>query len=36
MSVRVRFCDYNFSLPALNARAAASDGMEDCFDFQQA
>ncbi len=32
----VRFCEDNFGLPALNARAAASDGMADCFDLAQA
>jgi phospholipase C len=32
----VRFCEVNFGLPSLNARTAASDGMEDCFDFGQA
>ena len=32
----VRFCEVNFGLPSLNARTAASDGMEDCFDFAQA
>jgi len=31
----VRFCEDNFGLEPLNARAAASDGMEDCFDFAQ-
>jgi len=31
----VRFCEDNFGLPALNARAAAADGMRDCFDFSQ-
>ena len=29
----VKFCEVNFGLPHLNARDAASDGMEDCFDF---
>jgi phospholipase C len=32
----VRFCETNFGLPSLNARTAATDGMTDCFDFQQA
>jgi phospholipase C len=32
----VRFCEVNFGLASLNARTAASDGMEDCFDFGQA
>jgi phospholipase C len=32
----VKFCEVNFGLPSLNARTAASDGMEDCFDFTQA
>jgi len=32
----VRFCEVVFGLPSLNARTAASDGMEDCFDFGQA
>ena len=32
----VRFCEVNFGLPSLNARTAAADGMEDCFDFNQA
>lgn len=31
----VKFCEVNFGLPHLNARDAASDGMEDCFDFTQ-
>lgn len=31
----VRFCEATFGLPSLNARTAASDGMEDCFDFSQ-
>ena len=31
----VRFCEVSFGLPSLNARTAASDGMEDCFDFNQ-
>jgi phospholipase C len=31
----VKFCETTFGLPALNARTAASDGMEDCFDFSQ-
>ena len=31
----VRFCEVNFGLRSLNARTAASDGMEDCFDFTQ-
>ena len=29
----VKFCEQTFRLPNLNARDAASDGMEDCFDF---
>lgn len=29
----IRFCETLFGLPSLNARDAASDGMEDCFDF---
>ena len=32
----VKFCENTFGLPSLNARTAASDGMEDCFDFSQA
>ena len=32
----VKFCEVAFGLKALNARDAASDGMEDCFDFGQA
>lgn len=28
----VKFCETRFGLPSLNARTAASDGMEDCFD----
>jgi hypothetical protein len=31
----VRFCEVNFGLRSLNARTAASDAMEDCFDFTQ-
>jgi phospholipase C len=31
----VKFCEATFGLPSLNARTAASDGMEDCFDFSQ-
>jgi phospholipase C len=31
----VKFCENTFGLPSLNARTAASDGMEDCFDFSQ-
>ena len=31
----VRFCEVTFGLKSLNARTAASDGMEDCFDFTQ-
>jgi phospholipase C len=31
----VRFCENTFGLPSLNPRTAASDGMEDCFDFSQ-
>jgi phospholipase C len=31
----VRFCENNFGLSSLNARTAASDGMDDCFDFSQ-
>jgi phospholipase C len=29
----VKFCEVAFGLSTLNARDAASDGMEDCFDF---
>jgi phospholipase C len=29
----VKFCEVTFGLGTLNARDAASDGMEDCFDF---
>jgi phospholipase C len=29
----IKFCEVLFNLPNLNARDAASDGMEDCFDF---
>jgi len=29
----VKFCEVIFGLPTINARDAASDGMEDCFDF---
>jgi len=29
----VKFCETLFGLPALNARDAASDAMDDCFDF---
>jgi phospholipase C len=32
----LKFCENNFGLPSLNARTAAADGMEDCFDFAQA
>ncbi len=32
----VRFCEKTFGLPALNARDAAADAMEDCFDYSQA
>ena len=32
----VKFCEVTFGLPTLNARDAASDGMEDCFDFTAA
>src|SRR6267378_4227345 len=32
----VTFCEVTFGLKAINARDAASDGMEDCFDFGQA
>jgi phospholipase C len=32
----VKFCEVTFGLKAINARDAASDGMEDCFDFGQA
>ncbi|HEV2102949.1 MAG TPA: alkaline phosphatase family protein [Candidatus Acidoferrum sp.] len=32
----VKFCEATFGLKAINARDAASDGMEDCFDFGQA
>ena len=31
----VSFCQKIFGLPAINARAAASDDMSDCFDFAQ-
>ena len=31
----VKFCEVTFGLKALNARDAASEGMEDCFDFTQ-
>ncbi len=31
----VKFCETQFSLPALNARDAAADDMSDCFDFKQ-
>ena len=31
----VSFCQKTFGLPAINARAAASDDMSDCFDFAQ-
>ena len=31
----VKFCETTFGLPALNARDAASDDMNDCFDFGQ-
>ena len=31
----VRFCENTFGLQPLNARTAAADGMEDCFDFRQ-
>jgi phospholipase C len=31
----VRFCEVTFGLKSLNPRTAASDGMEDCFDFTQ-
>jgi phospholipase C len=31
----VRFCELTFGLRSINARDAASDGMEDCFDFSQ-
>jgi phospholipase C len=31
----VRFCEVTFGLRSLSARTAASDGMEDCFDFTQ-
>ncbi|GAC1691730.1 MAG: alkaline phosphatase family protein [Candidatus Dormibacteraceae bacterium] len=31
----IKFCENNFGLPSLNTRTAASDGMEDCFDFKQ-
>jgi phospholipase C len=29
----VKFCEVQFGLPAINTRDAASDGMQDCFDF---
>jgi len=32
----VKFCEVTFGLPTLNRRDAASDGMEDCFDFSAA
>jgi len=32
----IRFCENTFALPHLNARDAASDGMDDCFDFTNA
>ncbi len=32
----INFCEVQFGLPSLNARTAASDGMEDCFDFNTA
>jgi phospholipase C len=32
----LRFCETNFGLPSLNDRTAASDGMVDCFDLNQA
>src|SRR6202047_2488328 len=32
----VKFCEVAFGLKPINARDAASDGMEDCFDFGQA
>jgi len=31
----LKFCERNFSLPPLNARTTAADGMVDCFDFEQ-
>ncbi|HET6931614.1 MAG TPA: alkaline phosphatase family protein [Candidatus Acidoferrum sp.] len=31
----VKFCEVAFGLKPINARDAASDGMEDCFDFGQ-
>ncbi len=32
----VKYCEKLFALPPVNARAASSDGMEDCFDPAQA
>jgi phospholipase C len=32
----VKFCEVTFGLKPINARDAAADGMEDCFDFGQA
>jgi hypothetical protein len=31
----VKLCETIFGLKTLNARAAAADGMTDCFDFTQ-
>lgn len=31
----IRFCETIFGLPSLNARTAAADAMNDCFDFTQ-
>jgi phospholipase C len=31
----LKFCETTFSLPPLNARDRAADGMADCFDFTQ-
>ncbi len=31
----VKFCETTFNLPSLNARTASTDGMTDCFDFNQ-
>jgi Phosphoesterase family len=31
----VKFCEVTFGLSSINARDAASDGMEDCLDFTQ-
>jgi phospholipase C len=31
----IRFCEDTFSLPPLNSRVSAADGMADCFNFNQ-